>query len=162
MTDILLRLFGEGRDLDALQMGARAVVVFILVLVMVRVAGRRSFGRRTSFDHVVAILLGAIVSRAIVGVSPFVPTIVAAFVLVLLHRALAWLNVVQPGLDALLNGRDRVLFENGRWHERELRRALIHREDVLEGVRLAGESTLDAFREVRLERSGRLSLQKRR
>ncbi|MEZ2354930.1 hypothetical protein AB6804_31175, partial [Caballeronia sp. RCC_10] len=36
---LLLTIFGEGRDLDSLQMAAHAVVVFASALVCIRIAG---------------------------------------------------------------------------------------------------------------------------
>jgi uncharacterized membrane protein YcaP (DUF421 family) len=157
MNTLLTDLFGAGRDLNAWQMSARAVVVFTLVLIVVRVAGRRSFGRRTSFDLVVAILLGAVASRGIVGASPFAATMAACFVIACLHRATAWLVLSAPLADRLLNGPPRILYRHGELQPREMRRALISREDLLEGCRLAGARDLSAFAEIRLERSGRLS-----
>jgi len=61
------QLFGAGRELDALQMSARAFVLFFLMLVLVRVAGRRAFGRKSSFDTIIVITLGALLSRVVVG-----------------------------------------------------------------------------------------------
>ena len=80
--DVVNTVFGSGRDLDALQMAARAAAIFIAALVLIRISGRRSFGQRSPFDYVVAILLGATLSRVIVGASPAFPTAVASLVLV--------------------------------------------------------------------------------
>ncbi|MGF6482427.1 hypothetical protein QFZ91_004590 [Paraburkholderia sp. JPY419] len=90
MMDVFFVLFGQGRELDPLQMGLRSIVVFVIAIVLIRVSGRRSFGQRTPFDLVVVILLGAMLSRAIVGASPFIATVVASLVIVVCHRVLAW------------------------------------------------------------------------
>jgi hypothetical protein len=76
--DALIAVFGSGQDLDSLQMAARAAVAFIGALVCIRISGRRSFGQRSPFDYVVAILLGATLSRVIVGASPAIPTMAAS------------------------------------------------------------------------------------
>ena len=83
MRDAFLVLFGEGRNLDPLQMGMRSIAVFLIALTLIRLSGRRSFGQRSPFDSVVVILLGATLSRAIVGASPFIATAVASVVIVL-------------------------------------------------------------------------------
>lgn len=67
--------FGEGKDLDALQMSCRSVVTFIIALVLLRLAGIRTFGKRSAFDNVIIIMLGSILSRVPVGASPFVRTV---------------------------------------------------------------------------------------
>jgi hypothetical protein len=75
MMNAIFVLFGEGHDLDALQMGMRSIVVFVIAVVLIRVSGRRSFGQRSTFDSVVVILLGA--------------TLVSSLVIVACHRLLA-------------------------------------------------------------------------
>ena len=81
-------LFGHGSELDTLQMTVRGIVIFALTLVMIRLAGQRTFGKRSPVDNVVIIMLGAVLSRAVVGASPFIPTVVASFAIVLIHRLL--------------------------------------------------------------------------
>ncbi len=76
--DILTTLFGHGKDLDSLQMICRAIVSFFLTLVLIRIAGIRTFGKKTPFDNVITIMLGSIFSRVVVGASPFIPTTLAA------------------------------------------------------------------------------------
>lgn len=51
----VVALFGEGKSLDVLQMGMRALVVFFIAHVLIRLSGRRSFGQRAPFDYVVVI-----------------------------------------------------------------------------------------------------------
>ena len=81
---VFTAVFGEGTELDSLQMAMRAVAVFFAALILIRISGRRSFGQRSPFDYVVAILLGATLSRVIVGASPAIPTFAASLVIVLL------------------------------------------------------------------------------
>ena len=105
--DAIVAVFGEGKDLSTLQMAMRAIVVFIACLALIRISGRRSFGNRSPFDYVVAILLGATLSRVIVGASPAVGTMVASLTIVVLHRALAWACVRSSALERLVAGRER-------------------------------------------------------
>lgn len=155
----IMEIFGEGRDLDALQMTARTVVVFIAALVFIRVSGRRSFGQRSPFDYVVGILLGATLSRVIVGASPAIPTLVASLAMVLIHRALGWLCVRSPRFESLVVGAERELFRDGRFDTRQMSAALTTRTDVYETIRQELHTTdIDDVQAAILERNGQVSL----
>jgi uncharacterized membrane protein YcaP (DUF421 family) len=158
-VDAFFAVFGTGHDLDSLQMAARAVAVFIGALVCIRISGRRSFGQRSPFDYVVAILLGATLSRAIVGASPAVPTLVASLVIVVLHRVLAWGCLLSPMLERVVGGVERELYRDGRFDERQMSAALITRTDLLETARQQlGAGDLSEVRVATLERNGEISL----
>lgn len=157
--DAFITLFGEGKDLSSLQMGARAAATFFAALVFIRISGRRSFGQRSPFDYVVAILLGATMSRAIVGASPALPTFVASLVIVLMHRALAWACVRSHALEVLVGGVERQLYSNGSFDRQQMLAALVSRTDILETVRKElGTDALDRVQSAILERNGEISI----
>jgi uncharacterized membrane protein YcaP (DUF421 family) len=155
----LVAIFGEGKDLNSLQMGMRAAAIFFATLILIRISGRRSFGQRSPFDYVVAILLGATLSRVIVGASPAVPTLVASLVIVLVHRALAWACGWSRTVEQLVGGVEREVYRDGKFNEREMFAALVSRTDVLETVRQElGVHGLDKVRSAILERNGEISI----
>jgi uncharacterized membrane protein YcaP (DUF421 family) len=157
--DVVNTVFGSGRDLDALQMAARAAVIFVCALVLMRISGRRSFGQRSPFDYVIAILLGATLSRVIVGASPALPTAGASLVLVLLHRVLAWACVHSRQLERIVGGVERELYRDGRFDEQQMSAALITKTDIMESVRRQlGALDLSKVKIVLLERNGEISL----
>ena len=86
-------LFGSGEHLTALQMGVRAFIMFFITLALIRFGGMRIFGKKTAFDNILVIMLGAILARGVVGASPFFSTVAAAAVMVVIHRILAWLAI---------------------------------------------------------------------
>src|SRR5689334_307328 len=86
----LSNLLGHGEDLTALQMSLRAVIVFFATLVLIRLGGVRIFGRRSSLDTIIMIVMGSVLARGIVGASPLVPVIAAATAMIAVHRLLAW------------------------------------------------------------------------
>lgn len=152
-------VFGHGRDLDALQMAARAFVMFFVALALVRLGGMRTFGRKSSFDSVIVIALGAVLSRPIVGVSPALPSIAASLVLVLVHRLLAWATARSPWLDRLIKGKPATLYDHGSLDERAMHRAGISENDLVEAVhRHARKPHLDDVESIVVEASGELSV----
>jgi len=155
----LEELFGVGRDLDAVQMAARAVVLFFLMLVMVHVAGLRMFGRKASFDTIIMITLGALLSRVVVGASPAIPTVVASFVLVVLHRLIAMATAAVPALERLFKGGSVWLYRGGIFNTKAMHRAGISRGDLEEAVRAkSNRLKLTDVLEIHLESNGDLSV----
>ena len=152
-------VFGHGRDLDALQMAARAFVLFFVSLALIRIGGMRTFGRKSSLDSVIVIVLGAVLSRPIVGVSPAVPAIAASLVLVVLHRLVAWATASVPWLDRLIKGSPATLYDHGHLDEDAMRRAGISQNDLVEAVhRHARKPRLEDVETVVVEASGELSV----
>ncbi|MDB5224324.1 MAG: hypothetical protein JWN83_2991, partial [Chitinophagaceae bacterium] len=114
MNEIIYKLFGEGKELDALQMGDRAFVMFFITLFLIRVAGMRAFGQKSAFDMIIVIMLGAILSRAVTGASAFFPTVVAGAVLAVVHRLLALISMYNETIGAIVKGNKILLFKNNK------------------------------------------------
>ena len=158
MDDWRLTLFGQGEQLDALQMTLRAVAVFVLTLLMIRVAGRRSLGQHRAFDACTTVLLGSVLSRAVVGASPFWATMAAGAAIVVLHRLIAMASVRWAWFEALVSGDKRELVRDGRCDATEMREALVTRRDLDEAVRKkTGDESMPIARAV-LERDGRITV----
>jgi uncharacterized membrane protein YcaP (DUF421 family) len=162
MKEFLYQAFGEGKDLEWWQMLDRAIVIFLLAIVLLRLSGRRSFGMKSPIDNTIMILLGATLSRALVGVSPFVPTIVACLGLVLMHRVIAWLGLQSHAFGRLVKGRPIPIYKNGKFDEDNMKRSLISEHDVREGLRTnLNTDNLDKVDSILLERGGSLSIIKK-
>src|SRR6185312_4841363 len=151
-------IFGQGKNLNILQMGCRGIVVFFIALVLIRISGRRSFGMHTPLDNIISISLGAVLSRAIVGVSPFVPVVITCLVIVLLHRFLAWLILRSKRVSELVEGNKILIFENGHFIQQNINKALVCEEDIMQGIRrTALTDNLDKIDRVYMERNGEIS-----
>ena len=151
-------LFGSGNDLTVLQMSCRSAAVFLLALGMLRLSGRRSLGQRRPFDACVTVLFGAVLSRAVVGASPFWPTMAAALVIVLLHRLIAVASFHWPWFETLISGDKRELVTAAGRDPTEMRRGLITHRDLDEAVRKkTGDEATPLARAV-LERDGTVTL----
>jgi len=152
-------LFGHGKDLDALQVSMRAGVLFVIALVLIRIAGMRAFGRKSSFDSVVVIMLGAVLSRPVVGASPFWPTLAGCTVLVILHRVLGMLTARSRWLERLVKGSSRVVYREGHGDHDQMVRAGISEADLDEVARRhALIPDRHGVREIVVESSGELSV----
>jgi uncharacterized membrane protein YcaP (DUF421 family) len=158
----LIYIFGEGKELTTGQMTDRGIVVFLIALILIRISGRRSFGLRTPLDNIIAVMLGAVLSRAIVGASAFVPVIVVCFVIVFFHRFLSWCIARSKPFGRLVEGQKFLLFKDGQFIHKNMMKALVCEEDVMQGVR---KSTLtddmSKIKCVYMERNGEISALKK-
>jgi uncharacterized membrane protein YcaP (DUF421 family) len=160
--ELLLKLFGEGKDLNALQMSSRGVVMFFIALLLIRISGRRSFGVRTPLDNIISISLGAIISRAVVGASEFVPVVICCLVIVLLHRLFGWLIAHSKSFGRTIEGEKLLLFEDGAFIKANMKKALVCQEDVMQGVRKSAlTADMDKIEKVFMERNGEISVIKK-
>lgn len=151
-------LFGNGTDLAWWQYGTRTVVVFVCLWALLRVAGRRNFAQHTSFDLCVTLLLGAILSRAVVGASSLAGTLASSLILVLLRRAAGLLVLRSARFDAWFSGQAIELEAAHRLIGRGCRRGMVSEQDILAGLRHALHTEdLDGISRVVLERDGRIS-----
>jgi uncharacterized membrane protein YcaP (DUF421 family) len=156
-------LFGEGEDLDTLQMSCRAVVAFVITLLLIRIAGIRTFGKKSAFDNVIIIMLGSVLSRIVVGASPFIPTTIACLAFVLVHWLLARLSVHNDTIGRWVKGEKSSLYADEQLNRENMNRAGISDKDLKEGLRLAiNDESLDQVKEIFLERSGDISIVKKK
>lgn len=157
--EIINNFFGHGQDLNVLQMSMRAIVIFFIALLLIRFAGMRTFGIKSAFDTCIIIMLGAVLSRAVVGASPFIPTMIASAALVFIHKIIAIISVTNPTISHLVKGRALSLYKDGILNNKNLQKCTLSYGDVMEEVRLSlNQNTLDGIDEIFMERNGKISM----
>lgn len=158
LTGFMLALMGEGDHLTWWQGAVRACVVFLATWLLLRVAGRRAFAQKTAFDLCVVLLLGAVLSRAIIGATAFATALAASLTLVLMHRAVGWLSSRYAAFDRITGGYAIDLIENGHVDRARIAQAMVSEEDLKANLRATlQKETLEGVSRVVLERDGALT-----
>ena len=142
-------------------MCARAVLVYIALITIVRFGKKRSLGEATAFDAILVIIIGSIAGRAITGGAPLFPSLAADAALVGLHWVFSALAEVLPGFGNFIKGKTTLLIKKGQVQSANLSRAHMSTDDLAEGLRLKGVGSAADVEEARLERSGELSVLKK-
>lgn len=154
-----------GSDADTIlwwQMVCRGVLIFLHTLLLVRVGGRRIFGKKTSFDIVLGVILGSIMSRALTANAKFFPTLAAATALVLLHWMLAELSQRYKHFGHLIKGTEVLIVKEGKIQQDALKKTNLTEHDLMESLRSDGSTTeVEDVKAAYLERSGDVSVIKR-
>lgn len=149
----------EGPDEIALgEALLRSLLVYVLAVVILRLGAKRSFGRNTVFDLVLAIMVGSTVSRGITGNAPLVPALGAGALLVAAHWLAASLSYRWSAFGTAVKGKARELVRDGEILEDAMHASHISRQDLLEAVRRSGMDDFDRIRSAHLERDGSISV----
>jgi len=159
--EIINELFGRGSNLNILQMSVRAITIFFIALILIRFTGMRVFGIKSAFDTCIIIMLGAVLARAVVGASPFIPTIVASTALVIVHKIIASISVSNQFISHLVKGKPLSLYKNGILNNKNLKKCSLSYGDIMEEVRLTlNQDTMENIDEIFMERTGKISMLK--
>ena len=150
--------FGEGEHLNVLQMSVRTFFTFILLMLLIRLAGMRTFAKRSAFDNIIVILLGAVLARGVVGASPYWSTVASSVVMVALHRLTAWLSVKNLKFEKLVKGTYMKLYQDGALIDNNLEKTGMSENDLHESLRLETKKlTLTEIDTAYMETNGRIS-----
>src|SRR6188768_188908 len=133
-----LGLGREATELTFTQISLRGIIVFVAALAIVRCGDRRFLSQKTAFDAVLGFILASMLARAVNGTAAFFPTLGGAFVLVMLHRVLAYWSQRSHRLGFLIKGRSDVIVVDGVLDEAAARHNRLSEHDILEDLRLHG------------------------
>jgi len=146
-------------DLHELAMTAlRATAIYVFLLVVVRVLGKRTVGSATAFDFMVALILSEVVDEPIYGDVPLVQGLVVLGVVAGWHAVNSYLSYRSPRFDRLAGGEPTVLVKNGAIMRDGMRSERMNEEELWSLLRLQGIEDLRDIKEATLEPDGLLSV----
>jgi uncharacterized membrane protein YcaP (DUF421 family) len=148
---------GGGR-IGPSEMAVRALVIFIFGVAATRVGAWRAFGRWSSPDIVVAIIVGSNLSRALTGPAPLFATIGATTVFLIAWWVVSFAASRSSTLDWLFKGGPIKIVSNGEIDSAALRKALVSERDLHEGLRQKGVATTAHVVSAQVERNGSITV----
>lgn len=138
----------------------RAAAIYAIVLVIFRLAGRRTMSELTTFDLVLLLLCGEAVQQALLG-HDFTVTgaVLVVLTFVVLEGAATMVRARFPLFDRLLEGPPLVIVRRGVLLRRRMREESIDLDDILHAARQShGLSRLSQVRHAVLEPNGQISI----
>lgn len=136
----------------------RSAVIFVFILVLMRVLGRRELSRMEPFDLVILVVIGDLVQQGVTQQDySLTGAVLAVGTIGVLTVAVSWLSFRFPRLRPALDGKPTVLLENGRPLERNMRRERITLEELAAQARIQKIDSLEVVRWAVLETSGDIS-----
>jgi uncharacterized membrane protein YcaP (DUF421 family) len=157
--ELLDHIWGEtGQHITILQMSARALVTFIVSIILLRISGRRSFGMKTPFDITIVILTGAIMAQGVVAKVDYSAALIACLVLAVLHRLFAYFTLRSKKFGSMLKGDKLLVYKDGQLYKKNMMRGLVSENDLMERARIEGHRDLSEIAEAYMERNGEISI----
>jgi uncharacterized membrane protein YcaP (DUF421 family) len=137
---------------------ARGVLVYVVMLVVIRVLGKRTVGNFTAFDLLVALMLGEVVDEIIYGDVSIAQGLVAIFVVALCKYATAWLTYWDHGLNRIFEGKPTEVVRHGEFVREGLRAEMMNEQEVFAALRLNDVSDMREVKSAIMEVDGQLSV----
>ena len=138
----------------------RAIGCYLLLLLLIRLSGKRGLAQITIFDLVLLLLISQAVGQALIGNdSSLTGAAVITITLIVINRVNDWAAHRWADASHVLEDAPLVLIEDGHVHEDRLGKMKIRVDDILENGRLdEGVERLDQVKHAVLERSGAISI----
>jgi len=138
----------------------RAAVVYLLLLVVFRLSGKRSLAQITSFDFVLLLIIGEAVQQGLLGEDfSLTSAMLIVVTLVGMDIGISLIKQRSPWIDKIVDSVPLILVEEGRLHEERMQKARVDLEDILAAAReTQGLERLDQIKYAILERSGGISV----
>ncbi|MCA1408512.1 DUF421 domain-containing protein [Ensifer sp. IC3342] len=143
---------------------ARGIAVYFVLLIVLRLSGRRTVGQMTPFDFVLLLIIAETTQQALLG-DDF--SIINATMLILtlfsVDIVLSYFKQWSPKIALLLDGTPTVLIADGEIDDHALRRARVSIDDILVAAReQQGLARLEEIKFAVLEADGGISIIPRR
>ena len=137
----------------------RTLIVFLLLIVSMRIMGKRQLGELEPVELVVALLAANLASQPLEDNSqPLLNGIFPVIILLCCQILLSGLSLKSLRLKALLDGKPSVLIEDGKIAQAEMQNNRISPEELLSELRKLGVWDIGQVRRAILEPSGNLSV----
>jgi uncharacterized membrane protein YcaP (DUF421 family) len=137
----------------------RSIVIYIFLIVLLRITGKRQVGQLAPFDLVLLLVLSNAVQNSMnAGDNSLVGGMIAATTLIAMNYVVALLTFRNKKAEALIEGRPQVLIHNGKLFESVLTDARITHHELNAALRQAGCAAVDDVHCAMLENNGAISV----
>jgi uncharacterized membrane protein YcaP (DUF421 family) len=138
----------------------RAAAMYVALMVLFKIAGRRSLAELTTFDLVLLMMISEATQQALLGDDfSFTNAILVIVTLIAIDVGLSLLKQRSGWLSRLIDGEPTIIVENGKLLRERLRHARLVEADVMEAARSSqGIEKLEEIKFAIIERNGKISI----
>ena len=140
----------------------RSVIVYVFLIVVLRLTGKRQIGQLAPFDLVLLLVLSNAVQNSMNGGdNSLVGGLISAATLIAVNYGIGQATFVNKRLEALVEGRPELIIHNGKVFEEAMRNAKLTHHELTAALRQAGCTCADEVQAAILENNGSISVVRR-
>lgn len=136
----------------------RASFVYLFLLVVVRLLGKREIGATSAFDLVVALILGEVVDEIIYGDVTILQGVIAIVVTAVWHLGNSWASYKSAIIDKLTGAEPRILVKDGGIQRKNLAKERLNEQELFSELRIMGVEDVKEVKLATLEPNGKISV----
>ena len=142
----------------------RPTFVYLFVLVLLRLTGRRTLAQITTFDFVLLLIISEATQQALIGVdNSMINSAIVVSTLIGLNIVMSLLKQRSTWFDRVLDDIPLVIVSDGKPLKDRMHQARVDEDDVLDAARENhGLERMEQIRHAILERDGQISIIPRR
>jgi len=137
----------------------KAGLIFVVLIFVLRIVGRRSVAHMTPFEMIIIFLIGGLANQAIVADDRSITNALLAIATVaMLHVLVATLKQFFPRFAQYTDGTPIIIYSGGQWNRTGMRRLRVQEEDVMAAARQQGLQHQQQIHYAIIERDGAISI----
>ena len=138
----------------------RAFVVYAFLLLVFRIAGKRTLAQTSSFELVLLLIISETVQQAMVNDDHSITNgFLLSLTLVSITIALSWLKQRFPKVDRWLEEEALIILENGKPYKDRMDKVRVDEKEILHAARkLQGINSLEEIKYAILESDGEITI----
>lgn len=133
----------------------RPIIVYFVLILLLRIFGKRELAQLNPFDLIVLLSLSNVVQNALIGNDNSISGgILGALSLLTINWLVVRMIYASPRLERVLGGEERVLIENGVIRQKAMQNELLTEEELLSVIHRQGFDSVDDVKRCVLEPNG--------
>lgn len=137
----------------------RAVIIYLVVLFLYRLMGKRQLGEMQPFELVLTLIIADLATIPMAEISvPVLHGIVPLFTLVVVHYILTFFSKISSGFSCFLSGKPVIIINPNGIDNKALKNLDISVDDVFEAIRGCGYFKIEQIQYAIMETNGKMSV----
>ncbi len=137
----------------------RTLILYAIVVIVMRVMGKRQIGQLQPFELAIAIMISELAAVPMQNTGiPLISGFIPILTLLVAQITMSFISLKSVRARGIICGKPNILIENGKINEKSLRKEMYTLNDLLEQLRIQGSANIADVEYAILETNGQLSI----